>query len=214
MRVAINGVWADAYSDTGATMFPVSSRFARFDDLVPINICGVKTGEGGVTLTEGEIEGEVQVRDRKVLQTFEAFVTNAFEAVLGTEFFAQNEWIKYLSFQEPTHWLVVNEEQEWEAIPLKETKCPRPTLKTLKRFPLALDSEVEHKSILATLCLHRTENYTLDSNASVTRFGNLALTQTRVTGTLSNSSRPKRTLTQSTFLLSKRTTCGSMIAEG
>ena len=103
--------------------------------------------------------------DRKVLQKFGAFDTDAFEAVLGTDFFAQNEWIKYLSLQEPAHVLVVNEEQEWEAIPLKETKCPRPTLKTLKSFPLALNSEVKEESILATLSLHKTENYTLDSAA-------------------------------------------------
>ena len=158
MRVAINGVWVDTYLDTGATISLVSSRFVRFDDLVPINICGVETGEGGVTLTEGEIEGEVQVGDRKVLQKFQAFDTDTFEDILGTDFFAQNEWIKYLSLQEPTHLLVVNEEQEREAIPLKETKCPRPTLKTVKRFPLALDSEVKHESILATWSLQRTEN--------------------------------------------------------
>ena len=35
-------------------------------------------GEGGVTLTEGEIEGEVQVGDQKVLQKFQAFDTDAF----------------------------------------------------------------------------------------------------------------------------------------
>ena len=103
MRVTINGVWV---VDTGATISLVSSRLVRFDDLVPINIYGVKTGEGGVTLTEGEIEGEVQVEDRKVLQKFQAFDPNAFEAVLGTDFFAQNEWIKYLSLQSPlTCWL-------------------------------------------------------------------------------------------------------------
>ena len=143
MRVAINGVWVDAYLDTGATISLVFSRFVHFEDLVPINICAVKTGEGGVTLNEGEIEGEVDPGDRKVLQKFQAFDTDAFEAVLGTDFFAQNEWIKYLLLQEPTHLLVVNEEQEWEAIPLKETKCPRPTLKTLKSFQLALDSGVK-----------------------------------------------------------------------
>ena len=175
MRVAINGLWVDAYLDTGATISLVSSRFVNYEDLVPKNICGVKTGEGGVTLTEGEIEGEVQVGDRKVLQKFQAFDTDAFEAVLGTDFFAQNEWIKYLSLQEPTHLLVVNEEQEWEAIPLKETKCPRPTLKTLKSFPLALDSEVKQESILATLSLHRTENYTLDSAAKRDAFRELGL---------------------------------------
>ena len=153
MRVAINGLWLNAYLDTGATISLVSSRFVNYEDLVPKNICGVKTREGGVTLTEGEIEGEVQVGNRKVLHTFQAFDTDAFEAVLGTDFFAQNEWIKYLSLQEPTHLLVMNEEQEWEAIPLKETKCPRPTLKTLKSFPLALDSEVKQESILATLSL-------------------------------------------------------------
>ena len=155
MRVAITGVWVDAYFDTGAKISLASSRFVRFDDLIPINICGVKTGEGGVTLTEGEIEGEVQVGDRKVLQKFQVFDTDAFEAVLGTDFFEQNEWIKYLSLQEPTHVLVVSEPQEWEAIPLKETKCQRPTPKPLKSFLLALDSEVKHESILATFSLHR-----------------------------------------------------------
>ena len=113
--------------------------------------------------------------DPKVLPKFQAFDTDAFEAVLGTDFFAQNEWIKYLSLQEPTRLLVVNEEQEWEAIPLKETKCPRPTLKTLKNFPLPLDSEVKQESILATLSLHRTENYTLDSAAKRDAFRELGL---------------------------------------
>ena len=70
---------------------------------------------------------------------------------------------------------MVNEEQEWEAIPLKETKCQRPTLKTLKSFPLALDSEVKQESILATLSLHRTENYTLDSAAKRDAFRELGL---------------------------------------
>ena len=97
MRVTINGIWVDAYLDTGATISLVSSRFVNY--LVPKNICGVKTGEGGVTLTEGEIEGEVQVGDRKVLQKFQAFDTDAFEAVLGTDFFAQNEGKKYLSLK-------------------------------------------------------------------------------------------------------------------
>ena len=83
--------------------------------------------------------------------------------------------MKYLSLEEPTHLLVVNEEQEWEAIPLKETECPRPTLKTLKSFLLALDSEVKQESILATLSLHPTENYTLDSAAKRDAFRELGL---------------------------------------
>ena len=83
--------------------------------------------------------------------------------------------MKYLSLQEPTHLLVVNDKQEWEAILLKETKCPRPTLKTLKSFPLALDSKVKQESILATLSLHRTENYTLDSATKLDAFRELGL---------------------------------------
>ena len=70
---------------------------------------------------------------------------------------------------------MVNEEQEWEAIPFKKTKCPRPTLKTLKSFPLALDSKVKQESILATLSLHQTENYTLDSAAKRDAFRELGL---------------------------------------
>ena len=89
MRIAINRVWVDAYLDTGATISLVSSRFVRYGDLVPMNTCGVKTGEGGVTLTEGQIEGVVQVGDRNVLQKFQAFDTDTFEPVLGMDFFAQ-----------------------------------------------------------------------------------------------------------------------------
>ena len=69
----------------------------------------------------------------------------------------------------------MNEEQEWEAIPLKETKCPRPTLKTLKSFPLALDSVPKQESIPATLSLHQTENYTLDTAAKRDAFRELGL---------------------------------------
>ena len=191
--VAINGIWVDAYLDTDATISLVSSRFVNYDDLVPNNICRVKTGEGGVTLTDSEIAGEVQVGDRKVLQKFQAFDIDVFEAVLRTDFFAENEWIKYLSLQETTHLLVVNEEKEWKAIPLKETKCRRPTLRTLNSFPLALDSEVKQERILATLRLQRTENYTLNSAAK--------------------SSHPKRTPTRSTFVLRRPTKRGGMIGE-
>ena len=114
----------DAYFDTGTTISLVSTGFVNYDDLVPRNVCGLETGEGGVTLTEGAIQGEVHVGDRKAFQTFQAFHTDAFEGVLGTKFFAHNEWITYLSLQEPTHLLVLNDKHEWEAIPLKHTKCP------------------------------------------------------------------------------------------
>ena len=100
--------------------------------VVSVLVC-VSFVRGGVGVGVSSVCGG-QVGDRKVLPKFEAFDTNAFEAVLGTDFFAQNECIKYLSLQEPTHLLVVNEGQEWEAIPLKETKGPRPTLKTVKIF--------------------------------------------------------------------------------
>ena len=78
----------------------------------------------------------------------------------------------------------MNEEQEWEAIALKETKCPRPTLKTLKSFPLALNREVKQESILATLSLHRAENYTLDSAAKRDVFQKLRLNPNTCNGNL------------------------------
>ena len=40
---------------------------------------------------------------------------------------------------------------------------------------MVLDSEVKHESILATLSLHRTENYTLDSAAKRDVFRELRL---------------------------------------
>ena len=94
---------------------------------------------------------------------------------LGTGFFAQIKWIKYLSLQVPNHLLLVNEEQEWEAIPLKETTCPRPTLGKLMSFQLALDSVVKQESILASLGLHQEEVYTLDSAAKHDVFRELGL---------------------------------------
>ena len=78
-----------------------------------------------------------------------------------------------MSLEEPSYLLVVNEEQEWEAIALNETKSLRPTLKTLKSLWLALDSEVKHESVPAKLSLHRTVNYTLDSAAKHDAFPEL-----------------------------------------
>ena len=75
----MNCVWLDAYLDTRATISLVSCRFVRYDNLVPINFCAVKTGEGVITLNEGEIQEDVQVGDRKVLQKFQAIDTDAFE---------------------------------------------------------------------------------------------------------------------------------------
>ena len=56
------------------------------------------------------------------LPKFQVFDTDAFEAVLGTDFFAQNEWIRYLSLQEPTHLLF------WHvhALPCTALHCPAP----------------------------------------------------------------------------------------
>ena len=165
LRVAIKNTGLDAYLDTGATISLISSRFVNQNDLVPTNICGAKTGDGGITLIEGEVQGEVQVGDKRILQNFQVFNTDAFEVVLGTDFFETNKWIRYLSLQTPTHLLVVNEEDKWEAIQLKEAKSPRPTVKMLESVPLALDSECKYESIRAMLNLHRTENYIPDATA-------------------------------------------------
>ena len=151
--------------------------------------------------------------DRKVLQKFQAFHTDAFEAVLGTDFFEQNEWMKYLLLQEPTHLLVVNQEQECEAIPLRETKCPRATLKTLKSFPLALYSEVKHESILATLSLHRTENYTLDSAAKDGAFGELGLNPNTCNGDLVEIFGSKESADAEYFCTSKSNNVCGMIGK-
>ena len=57
LQVYINGRVVDAYVDTGATISLVSLKYVDSNELVPINLCGVKTGEGMVTVTEGEVQG-------------------------------------------------------------------------------------------------------------------------------------------------------------
>ena len=80
-----------------------------------------------------------------------------------------------MSLQKPTLLLVVDEEDQWKAVPLKQATCPRPTVRTLKSVPLSLDSECKYESLRATLILQRTENYTLDTTAKFESFRGLRL---------------------------------------
>ena len=130
---------------------------------------------------------------------------------LGTGFFAQIKWIKYLSLQVPNHLLLVNEEQEWEAIPLKETTCRRPTLQKLMSFQFALGSVVKQESILASLSLHQEEVYTLDSAVKHDVFRELGLNVNTCNCDFVDLSASKET--GNTFVPRGSTTRGGMIWE-
>ena len=70
---------------------------------------------------------------------------------------------------------MVNEEQEWEAIPLKETKCPRPTLKTLKSFSVGTRLRREAREYPRYLEPTPNMNYTPDSPAKREAFRELGV---------------------------------------
>ena len=84
--MSIGGKILLAHLDTGATATLVALKHVLHLDLNEDEVFGVKIGDGRVKLTEGHVEGEVHVGARKKKAQFSAFDTDAFDAVVGTDF--------------------------------------------------------------------------------------------------------------------------------
>ena len=83
--------------DTGASNSLVAERLVEQGQTQMGEVFGVKVGNGAVQLTSGETEGVVHVGEEDIPFSFAIFDTDAFDVILGNDFFEANPHIKYLS---------------------------------------------------------------------------------------------------------------------
>ena len=105
-------------------------------------IFGVKVGNGAVPLTSGETEGVVHVGEEDISFSFATFDTDAFDVILGNDFFEANPHIKYDSLQAPHHSLVRKHGQLVE-VPLSEDTTPNPSVQIIQSVLLNLGADMK-----------------------------------------------------------------------
>ena len=82
--------------DTGASNSLVAERLVEQAQTQMGEIFGVKVGNGAVKLTSGETEGVVHVEEEDIPFSFATFDTDAFDVILGNDFFgARRKWVKF-----------------------------------------------------------------------------------------------------------------------
>ena len=138
-------------------------------------IFGVKVGNGAVQLTSGETEGVVQVGEEDIPFSFATFHTDAFDVILGNDFFEANPHIKYLSLQAPRNLLVRRHGQLVE-VPLNEDTTPKPYVQITQGLLLNLGADMKLGGMLALHAqLAPTENYKLPTEMKRQGFADSSL---------------------------------------
>ena len=119
----------------------------------------VKVSNGAVLLTSGETEGVVHVGEEDIPFSFATFDTDAFDLILGNDFFETNTHFKYVSLQVPHHLLVRRHGQLVE-VPLNEDTTPKPSVQIIRGVSLSLSADMKLEGMVVLHAqLARTENY-------------------------------------------------------
>ena len=101
---------------------------------------GIHIDNGRICLTEGKCKGTVILGRRRLPKSFLVLETDAFDAVLGEDFFEGNLEILYLGLQSPRHLLVRTDDGEWEKVqvPLFVSYCFPPWFQTKRTCALQI----------------------------------------------------------------------------
>ena len=136
---------------------------------------GVKVGNEAVQLTSGETKGVVHVGEEDIPFSLAISDTDAFDVILGNDFFEANPHIKYLSLQAPHHLLVRRHGQLVE-VPLKEDTTRKPYVQMIPGLSLNLGADMKLEGMVALHAqLARTENYKLLTEMKRQGFAYLSL---------------------------------------
>ena len=145
--------------NTGANNTLVAGRLVQQRQTQMGEAFGVKAGSGAVQLTSGETEGGVHVGKEELPFSFATFNTDAFDVILGNDFFQVNPHIKYLSLQAPDHLLVRRQGQLVE-VPLNEDTKRKPPVQIIQGLSPNLGADVKLEGVVALHTqLARTGNY-------------------------------------------------------
>ena len=94
----------------------------------------IRMGDGHVVHSCGDCEVEVPMRSRSIAHRFYVKDTEAFDFVLGTDFFVEHSQILSLTLQTP-YVLQVDHGDGWESLPLEQSEHTSSYLRVCKREP-------------------------------------------------------------------------------
>ena len=136
--------------DTGATISIVAKRASPCGDLKNIWPTGaIRMGDGHVVHSCGDCEVEVPLVSRSIAHRFYVMHNEAFDFVLGTDFFVEHSQILSLTLQAP-YVLQVDHGNGWESVPLEQSEHTSSYLRVCKREPstMMVPSKTEDYQLL------------------------------------------------------------------
>ena len=121
--------------DTGATISIVARKILPCGDLKNIlPTAAIRMGERHVVHSCGDYEVEVPMGSRSIAHRFYMMDTEAFDFLLGTDFFVEHPQILSLTLQAP-YVRQVDHGDGWESLPLEQLEYTSSYLRVCKREP-------------------------------------------------------------------------------
>ena len=124
--------------DTGATISILAKKtLARGDLKNTMPTAAIRMGDGHVVHSCGNCEVDVPMGSRNIAHRFYVMDTEAFDFVLGTEFFVEHSQILSLTLQAP-YVLEVDHGEGGESVPLEQFEHTSGHLRVCKKEPSAM----------------------------------------------------------------------------
>ena len=121
--------------DTGATISIVAKKILPCGSLKnTMTTAAIRMGDGHVVHSCGDCEVEVPMGSRTIAHRFYVMDTEAFDFVLGTDFFVQHSQIQSLTLQAP-YLLYVDHGSGRESVPLEQSEHTSSYLRLSKEEP-------------------------------------------------------------------------------
>ena len=135
VRIRIGGREYLGVLDTGATISIVAKKTLPCGSLKnTMTTAAIRMGDGHVVHSCGDCEVEVPMGSRTIAHWFYVMYTEAFDFVLGTDFFVQHSQIQSLTLQVP-YLLYVDHGSGRESVPLEQSEHTSSYLRVSKEEP-------------------------------------------------------------------------------
>ena len=126
VRIRLGGREYLGVLDTGATISIAAKRILPCGSLkTTMTTAGIRKGDGHVVHSCGDCEVEATMGPRSIAHRFYLTDTEAFDFVLGTDFFVQHSQIQSLTLQAP-YLLYVDHGEDRESVPLEQSTLSYP----------------------------------------------------------------------------------------
>ena len=136
IRIRLGGREYLGELDTGATIYIVAKKILPCGSLKnTMTTAAIRMGDGHVVHSCGDCEVEVPMGSRTIGHWFHVKHTEAFDFVLGTDFFVQHSQVQSLMLQAP-YLLYVDHGNGGESVALEQSEHTSSYLRVSKEEPL------------------------------------------------------------------------------